>query len=75
MTVRLNITMDAKLYKRLKKDIPPRGISAFIEGAVRSRLRPDRKTLEAAYAAASRDASRDEVAKDWEATEVEGWPE
>ena len=75
MTVRLNITMDEKLYRRLKRELPPRGISAFIEGAVRSRLRPDRKTLEAAYAAASREAWREELEKDWAPTELEGWPE
>ena len=75
MSVRLNITMDEKLYRRLKKEIPPRGISAFIEGAVRSCLRPDRKSLEAAYAAASREAWRAELEEDWEPTEVEGWPE
>jgi hypothetical protein len=75
MTVRLNITMDAKLYRRLKKEIPPRGISAFIEGAVRSCLRPDRKSLEASYAAASKEAWRDGLEKDWEPTDLEGWPE
>ena len=75
MTVRLNITMDEKLHRRLKKEIPRRGISAFIEGAVRGRLRPDRKALEAAYAAAGREAWRGKLEADWEPTEVEGWPE
>ncbi len=74
MSVRLNITMDEKLYRRLKKEIPRRGISGFIEAAVRNCLRPDRKSLEAAYAAASREPWREELEKDWEPTEVEGWP-
>ena len=74
MTVRLNITMDETLYRRLKKEIPPRGISAFIEKAVRDRMRPDRKTLDAAYAAARKERWRSDLARDWEATELEGWP-
>jgi hypothetical protein len=74
MTVRLNITMDEKLYERLKREIPPGGISAFIEDAVRTRLRRDRKSLEAAYAAASREAWREELGRDWEPTELEWWP-
>ena len=74
MTVRLNITMDEALYRRLKREIPPRGISAFIEVAVQQRLRPDRRTLDAAYAASSREAWRRGVDEDWAATEVEGWP-
>jgi hypothetical protein len=72
---RLNITMDAKLYRRLKREIPPRGISAFIEEAVRRRLRPDRETLEKAYAAARREPWRKELEADWAITETEGWPE
>ena len=74
MAVRLNITMDAALYRRLKREIPPRGISAFIEGAVQQRLRPDRKSLDAAYAAARAEAWRRDLDSEWAATEVEGWP-
>ena len=74
MAVRLNITMDEALYRRLKREIPPRGISAFIEGAVQQRLRPDRKTLEAAYAAASKEVWRRAFDEEWAATEVEAWP-
>lgn len=75
MSVRLNITMDEDLYRRLKNDLPPRRISAFISEAVRSRLRPDRKSLEAAYRAAARESWRRGVALDWKATEGEGWPD
>lgn len=75
MTVRLNITMDATVYKRLKRELPPKGISAFIEDAVRARLRPNRKTLDAAYQAAANEKWRKKVATDWRATEVEDWPE
>ena len=74
MTVRLNITMDDKLYRRLKRELPSKGISSFIEESVRSRLRPDRKTLAAAYAAARSEAWRKDLADDWAATDAEGWP-
>jgi hypothetical protein len=74
MAVRLNITMAEDLYRRLKKELPAKGISRFINEAVRARLHPDRRTLDAAYRAARREAWRKEVAGDWTATETEGWP-
>ena len=75
MPVRLNITMDEELYRRLKKELPPKGISAFINDAVRARLHPDRKTLDAAYKAAGRESWRRSLEKDWATTEIEDWPE
>ncbi|MGH9366515.1 MAG: hypothetical protein ACRD3M_02435 [Thermoanaerobaculia bacterium] len=74
MPVRLNITLDEDLYKRLKKELPAKGISSFIEASVRARLFPDRRTLDAAYRAASRERWRERVSADWSSTEVEGWP-
>ena len=75
MSGRLNIVLDEDLHRRLKKELPPKRISAFINEAVRARLFPDRKTLDAAYKAASQERWRREVASDWEPTETEGWPE
>ena len=75
MAVRLNITMDDALYRRLKRELPPKGISAFIEEAVRSRMRPGRRELDVAYAAAREEGWRRELADDWSATEVSGWPQ
>jgi hypothetical protein len=43
MPVRLNITMDEDLYRRLKKELPAKGISSFINKAVRARVHPDRR--------------------------------
>src|SRR5437870_503168 len=42
MNVRLNITMNRDLYRRLKKELPRKGISSFIADAVRARLSPDK---------------------------------
>ncbi len=75
MATRLNITMDDNLYRRLKAELPARGISAFISEAVRERLRPDRATLDAAYRAARQEVWRERLADEWAASEVEGWPE
>lgn len=74
MPVRLNITMDADLYDRLKRELPAKRISRFINDAVRARLHPDRHTLDAAYKAARKEPWREELAEDWEVTETEGWP-
>jgi len=75
MSVRLNITMDEDLYRRLKKELPAKGISSFINKAVRARIRPDRRTLDAAYRAASRESWRRRMQREWRSTETEGWPE
>jgi hypothetical protein len=75
MSVRLNITMDETLYRRLKKELPRRKISSFIEAAVRARIHPDRATLDAAYRAAAREPWRARLAAEWLRTESEDWPE
>ena len=49
MAVWLNITMDEVLYARLKKEVRPKGISAFINELVRTKPRPDRQKLDVAY--------------------------
>jgi len=75
MAVRLNITVDRQVYLRLKKALPPKRISAFINDAVRARLFPDHRTLDEAYRAARREQWRRRVGADWKATETEDWPE
>ncbi|MFQ5789062.1 MAG: hypothetical protein ACE5JI_01170 [Acidobacteriota bacterium] len=75
MTVRLNITIDEDLYERLKRELPAKGISSFINEAVRARLYPDKRTLDTAYRKARRERWRREVSEQWKATEAEGWPE
>lgn len=75
MAAHLSITMDEALYARLKRELPPKRISAFIEEAVRAKLRPDRKALAAAYRAAAKEQWRVRLAREWSATEVDAWPE
>jgi hypothetical protein len=71
---RLNILMDRKLYRRLKEELPPRKISAFVEASVRARLAPDRRTLERAYKAARKEKWRHQLAAEWASLNGEGWP-
>ena len=75
MPVRLNIIMEEVVYKRLKKQVPAKRMSVFINEAVRTRLGPDPKALDAAYKAARREAWRNTLSEDWVVAETEGWPE
>lgn len=75
MPVRLNITIDEDVHERLKRDLPSKGISRFINEAIRARLRPSRDQLDSAYRAASREEWRRSAAGEWAATDVEDWPE
>jgi len=69
MAVRLNITMDEDIYARLKKEVPPKKLSAFISSAVRAKLHPDKKALDEAYRAARKERWRKELEDDWKSTE------
>jgi len=75
MPIRLNITIDKDVHERLKRELPAKGISRFINEAVRARLRPSREALDDAYRAAARERWRQSEAREWNATDVEGWPE
>ena len=74
MPVRLNITIDEDIHKRLKGELPAKGISRFINDAVRARLRPGRDELDRAYQAASQERWRKSDADDWSTTDTEDWP-
>lgn len=67
--------MDEGLYARLKEELPPKRISAFIEEAVRAKLRPDRETLARAYKAAAKETWRKKVSDEWAGLEADEWPE
>lgn len=75
MPAHLSITLDEALYARLKRELPAKRISAFIEEAVRAKLRPERAVLDAAYRAAAKERWRKTLADEWSTTEVEGWPD
>jgi hypothetical protein len=70
MSVRLNLTMDKDIYRRLKQELPPKEISSFISEAVRARIHPDRRTLDRAYRATSKQKWRRKMEQDWKRTET-----
>jgi hypothetical protein len=74
MPVRLNITIDEDVHERLKRELPAKRMSRFINEAIRARLRPSRTALDEAYKAAAREEWRRTEARDWRATDVEDWP-
>jgi hypothetical protein len=74
MPVRLNITIDEDVYTRLKRELPAKGISRFINEAIRARFRPSRAALDDAYRAAARERWRKTDNADWRVTDVENWP-
>jgi hypothetical protein len=74
MSVRLNITIDEDVHQRLKKELPAKGISRFINDAIRARFRPSRAALDEAYKAAARERWRKVESRDWRVTDVEDWP-
>ena len=75
MPVRLNITIDEDVHDRLKRELPAKGISRFINDAIRARLRPSRAALDDAYKAVARERWRKAEARDWRVTDFEDWPE
>jgi hypothetical protein len=74
MPVRLNITIDEAVHERLKRELPAKGISRFINDAIRARFRPSREVLDNAYRTAARERWRKAEARDWSVTETEDWP-
>ena len=74
MPVRLNITIDEDVHERLKRELPAKGISRFINDAIRAHLRPSRRALDEAYKAAARERWRKAQAREWEVTDIEDWP-
>ena len=74
MPVRLNITIDEDVHERLKQELPAKGISRFINEAIKARFRPSRDALNQAYKAAARERWRKAEHADWSATDFEDWP-
>ena len=77
MSVPMTIQLDQDLLVRLRRFVPPRGLSRFINRAIEDRVRDlERSQFEAlmkeGYLAVAED--REEINADWQAIDVEGWP-
>ena len=57
MSLRLNITIDEDIHRRLREELPAKGISRFINEAVRARVRPGRDGHDAFFKYRSRNRS------------------
>jgi metal-responsive CopG/Arc/MetJ family transcriptional regulator len=69
----MSVSMDEELYRSLKRAAGNRGMSRFIAEAVRERLRDTEKRLRDEYSEAENDLDRQEIVKDWDAVDTEGW--
>ncbi len=73
---RINITLPDDLAKDFRRSIPTRSRSKFIADMIKEKL-PTRKHLRRDLIKSLK-ANRkfyEQVAEEWKATEVEGWPE
>lgn len=77
MGVRTTVQIDDALMERVRKLIPPRGFSQFVNDALLARTdaiereRLDRDMIEGYIATR---ADREELAQDWQIVDGESWP-
>ena len=78
MPVRTTIYLDDNLALRLQNVVPPRGLNRFVNEVLAQKIAEiERQAIEQAmkegYIAAARE--HDELSRDWEVVDLEGWPE
>jgi predicted transcriptional regulator len=76
--MRTTIDLDEKLNTRLRELAPGRGLNRFINEAVSEKVAAMEKerikqAMREGYLATA--AEQDELARDWEVVDLEGWPE
>jgi hypothetical protein len=78
MTIRTTVHLDEQLLARLRRAVPPRRLSRFINETLTEKIELiERQQIEAAmkegYLATRQD--RATVDEDWQVVDTEGWPE
>ena len=78
MSVRTTVHLEDELAEKVRQIVPARGVNRFINEAVAEKVEAlERRKLEEdlieGYLATNED--RDEIMADWEAVDLEGWPE
>ncbi len=78
MAVRTTVYLDEQVLERVRRHVPPRGLSKLINEMLNEQAEAfERKRIEdlmaEGYVATRRD--REELARDWEAVDLEGWPD
>lgn len=77
MSVRTTVQIDDALMGRVRKLVPPRGFSRFVNEALLARTdaiereQLDRELIEGYIATR---ADREELAQDWQIVDGESWP-
>ena len=75
-TQRINISLPRDLARDLRKRIPERSRSKFIAQALEEKLKRKRNLRKEFIASLKANRKYDEeIAKEWSALEVEGWPD
>jgi len=78
MAVRTTIQIDDELMARVRQIVPPRGFNQFVNEALAARTEAiERERLEHEMAEgylATRE-NREELNRDWQVVDGEGWPE
>lgn len=77
MSVRTTIYLDEHLLERMKRLLPPRQLNRFVNDVLAEKVDTlERAEIEKAmregYVAVDRE--RQDLEKDWEVVETEGWP-
>ena len=78
MGIRTTVQIDDELMARVRQIVPPRGFNRFVNEALAARADAiEREQLErdmiAGYIATRED--REELNRDWQTVDGEGWPE
>lgn len=71
--INATFSMPASLMKELRVSVGRRNVSNFVAEAVQKALEEKNKALRLAYAESDNDPDTQEVLKDWEALDAEGW--
>jgi predicted transcriptional regulator len=78
VSVRTTVHLEDELAEKVRQIVPARGVNRFINEAVAEKVQSiEQKRLEQdlieGYLATN--ADRDQIMADWEAVDLEGWPE
>ena len=78
VTIRTTIHLDEQLLARVRRAIPPRGLSRFISETLAEKIEViERQQIEAAMKEGYLLTRQDRAAmdEDWQGVDAEGWPE
>jgi metal-responsive CopG/Arc/MetJ family transcriptional regulator len=78
MMVRTTVYLNDDLNERLRRLVPNRGLNRFINDAVADKihaLEEQRLIAEMREGYIATREDRDDIAREWDAVDLEGWPE